>query len=110
MATVDTLKVHHLENLDEFMVINASDFDSRIHQHYSPKKKRSKPADPPADPTPNDQRSQREQDLYAAYDSDQLSWRDIAALADPLGIEKPEGGWRDAIPLIAAAEYPDATD
>ena len=31
-------------------------------------------------------------------------WRKIAAIAEPLGIEKPEGGWDDAIALILEKE------
>ncbi|MGB3495300.1 MAG: hypothetical protein WBA57_21395 [Elainellaceae cyanobacterium] len=120
MATLDTLKVHHLEHSGEFMIINASDFDSRIHQHYSsPKKKKSKSAEPPAEPpvdlpagsSQSEQRIQREHELIELFDANPTSaWREIAALAEPHGVEKPESGWRDAIPLIAAAEHPDATD
>jgi hypothetical protein len=32
------------------------------------------------------------------------SWQKIAAIAKPLGIEKPEGGWDEAISLILEAE------
>ena len=32
------------------------------------------------------------------------SWRKIAAIAEPLEVAKPEGGWDEAIALILAAE------
>jgi len=111
-----TIKVNHLENADDFMIINASDFDSRIHTRYSSKKKSQPKTEEtqaqtkPVQPTVSERRAQREQELYAGYDDSSLSWRDIAALAEPHAIEKPESGWRDAIPLIAAAEFPDASE
>ena len=33
-----------------------------------------------------------------------MDWRELKAIAEPLGIEKPEGGWDESIPFILAAE------
>ena len=46
----------------------------------------------------------RTAELEELYLSDEGGWRAIKAIADPLGIVKPETGWDDAIPLITEAE------
>jgi hypothetical protein len=48
--------------------------------------------------------SARTKELEDLYLSEDGGWRAIKALADPHKIEKPEGGWDEAIPLIVAAE------
>jgi hypothetical protein len=50
-----------------------------------------------------------EQSLYESRKAElegllKQSWRKIAAIAEPLEIAKPEGGWDEAIALILEAE------
>ena len=45
----------------------------------------------------------RKAQLEAIFE--EQGWRGIAAIAKPLLIEKPEGGWDEAISLIVEAEY-----
>ena len=52
-------------------------------------------------------REQREAELLSLYygeSGDGANWRAIKAIADPLGITKPDDGWDEAIPLILTAE------
>lgn len=44
----------------------------------------------------------REEELKALFKA--KGWREIAKIAEPLGIEKPEEGWDAAIPQIVAKE------
>ncbi|NEQ52172.1 MAG: hypothetical protein F6K11_18865 [Leptolyngbya sp. SIO3F4] len=47
----------------------------------------------------------RRAELQAIYDEDNGSnWAAIKAIAEPLGITKPDSGWEDAIGLIVEAE------
>lgn len=52
----------------------------------------------------------RTSELEELYLSDDGGWRAIKAIADPLGITKPETGWDDAIPLIVEAEQSAASN
>lgn len=45
-------------------------------------------------------RDEREEQLIG------MSWQSVKAIAESLGIQKPEGGWDESIPLILDAEYP----
>lgn len=51
-------------------------------------------------PTPAD--NSREEELKALFKA--KGWRELAKIAEPLGIEKPEAGWDEAIPQIVAKE------
>ena len=47
----------------------------------------------------------RRAELQAIYDEgDGRNWSPIKAIAESYGIDKPDGGWEDAIPLIVDAE------
>ncbi|MEM9116878.1 MAG: hypothetical protein AAGD09_03235 [Cyanobacteria bacterium P01_F01_bin.56] len=42
--------------------------------------------------------------LYYGESGTESNWRSIQQIAQPLGISKPDEGWDEAIPLIAAKE------
>lgn len=52
----------------------------------------------------------RTTELEELYLSEDGGWRAIKAIADPLGVSKPESGWDDAIPLIVKAEQTAASN
>lgn len=105
MPEIETIKVVNPDG-EGFMIINKSDFDPKTHTRYEQRKqakkaetqtetkKRIEPA--------SDSELERIQELESIYQQD--GWRAIADLAEGMGIEKPEKGWRDAIPLIAEKE------
>ncbi|NJN89518.1 MAG: hypothetical protein HC878_03500 [Leptolyngbyaceae cyanobacterium SL_5_14] len=110
MAEVDTVQIE--DGQGGYIVINAEDFNPAEHKRFNPRKSASpspspSPAPSPA-PTPavesplSGEQEVRVQQLEAIYESE--GYRGIQAIATPLGIEKPAGGWRDAIPLIVEAE------
>jgi hypothetical protein len=37
----------------------------------------------------------------------EMTWQAVKAIAEPLGIEKPSGGWDEAVPSILAIEFPE---
>lgn len=37
----------------------------------------------------------------------EMTWQAVKAIAEPLGIEKPPGGWDEAVPSILAIEFPE---
>lgn len=47
--------------------------------------------------------------LYFGESGKEANWQSIKAIAEPLGINKPDGGWDEAIPLIVKAEQAKAT-
>ena len=61
-----------------------------------------KPIVPPLKPKT---REDRTAELREILDQDS-GWRQIKAIAEPLGIEKPTGGWDEAIPEIIKKEFP----
>lgn len=105
MPEVKTIKVINPDG-EGFMIINESDFDSKIHTRYEQRKQskkdesqsKTKQRTEPA----SDLELARIQELESIYQQD--GWRAIADLAEGMGIEKPEKGWRDAISLIAEKE------
>jgi hypothetical protein len=46
-------------------------------------------------------REERETELL------EMTWQAVKAIAEPLGISKPAGGWDETIPLILDFEFPD---
>jgi len=86
-----TVAIQHPTLTGEWMLINQQEFDPALHLLYGAV---------PADPAKT--RTQELQDLYA-----QDGWMAIKAIAQPMGIDKPDDGWDAAIPLIVAAEIGD---
>ena len=39
-----------------------------------------------------------------------MTWQAVKAIAEPLGIAKPAGGWDEAIPLILDSEFADTEE
>jgi len=112
MAEVETVQID--DGQGSYIVINAEDFNPAEHKRFNPRKASASPSPAPApapspapspshavEPMSADQEV-RYQQLEAIYGSE--GYRGIQAIATPLGIEKPAGGWRDAIPLIVEAE------
>lgn len=81
---IPTIKVQ-ADTPEGYTIINEDDFDPNQHQRYED-----------APPSP------RQAELEALYDAE--GYRAIQAIAEPLNIEKPKGGWRDAISLIVERE------
>ena len=104
---LDTIKIHHPDDATDYMIINAVDFDPKVHRRYS--SSRGTTTQPTSNPeiSTAELKASRTQELEAIYDDPDQGWRAIAALAAPLGVEKPASGWRDAIPLIVDAEFKD---
>jgi hypothetical protein len=115
MAEVDTVQID--DGQGGYIVINAEDFDPSQHKRFNPRKSASPSPAPAPTPSPapspslspdeaesslSPDQEVRVQQLEAIYESE--GYRGIQAIATPLGIEKPAGGWRDAISLIVEAE------
>lgn len=49
-------------------------------------------------------KEQREAELL------EMTWQAVKAIAEPLDIAKPAGGWDEAIPLILDFEFPDTEE
>ena len=121
MSELPTIKIQHPENAGEWMLINEEDFNPDVHKKFSRTSK--KPPDGYKTTTQKDiDQSNRELlsgSSSATSDEDpkaertnQLEillenegWQAIAQIAEPLGIEKPSKGWKDAIPLIVDKEF-----
>jgi hypothetical protein len=97
--------------------INLSDFDPNLHTPYEEKVLRQQKEEATQgqqvaeydqadleviEPEITDAREYREIELMGIYEQD--GWRGLRAIAKPLGIEKPDDGWDEAIPLILEAE------
>lgn len=94
MTTLPTVVIEHPDG-DGPMVINAADFNPRIHQRWS---EAEAVAQAGGDPV-----QVRIAELERIYSDE--GWGAIADLAGAVAVAKPaKGGWRSAIPLIAAAE------
>jgi hypothetical protein len=107
---IPTIKVQ-ADTPEGYILINESDFDSSQHQRYETRRPRSRTSaaaateaepDPPTSEQNSPPDSPRQAELEALYEAD--GYRAIQAIAEPLNIEKPKGGWRDAIPLIVEQE------
>lgn len=102
MPEIPTIEVENPDGSGS-MVINASDFNPKVHTKWASKPAAKRPrkvkgataAD--ADPT-----AERIAELEALYS--EAGWQAIKEIADPLGIEKPDEGWKAAIPLIVERE------
>lgn len=57
---------------------------------------------PPTEPKLVDPIGDRVKELQSVYENE--GWSAIRAIAENLGVEKPDEGWEAAIPLIAKAE------
>lgn len=102
MPELDTVKVVNPDG-SGLMIINAQDFDPKIHTRWEARKSSKKESQPETIETPvSDAVLDRINELENLYKAS--GWRSIADLAESLGIEKPDSGWRDAIPLIADKE------
>lgn len=75
-----------------YIIINEADFDPGQHRRYEGEEEIDKALD----------ESQDWQTLLGRLYDDR-GYHPIRLLAEKLGIEKPETGWREAIPAIAAA-------
>lgn len=108
MPELKTIKIVNPDGPD-FILINESDFDPKIHTRWEQRKPSKSKSDDKTETeisqsqdATTDSVLARINELEALYTRD--GWRPIADLGESLGIEKPDGGWRDAIPLIAERE------
>jgi len=106
MAEIPTIPIE--DGQGGYLLINEEDFDPSQHKQFNLRHAASPSPAPTPAPVPSPaaelppEVEVRMQQLEAIYESE--GYRGIQAIAIPLGIEKPEGGWRDAIPLIVEAE------
>jgi hypothetical protein len=108
MAEIPTIQIE--DGQGGYLLINQEDFDPSQHRRFNLRQSASPSPAPTPTPAPASaptvelppEVEVRIQQLEAIYESE--GYRGIQAIAIPLGIEKPEGGWRDAIPLIIEAE------
>lgn len=109
MPEIKTIKVVNPDGPD-YMIINESDFDKTVHVRWEQRKQTKPKSKAETVQTSNESFTVIEGDpilsrineLEELYKAD--GWRPIADLGESLKIEKPAGGWRDAIPLIAQRE------
>ena len=89
---LETVAIHHPDSPAHRLVINKVDL-SPDHKLWD---EDVVPVDEPAAvPAPN---REREGELQS------MTWQQVRAIAEDLGIEKPEEGWMAAIPQILEAE------
>lgn len=109
--TIPTVYVHSINDPAYRVRINEADFDPAIHTLWNDavQQKEEKETSQAAqkqteliEPETQDARAYREIELMGIYESD--GWRGLKAIAEPLGIEKPQDGWDESIPLILEAE------
>lgn len=111
MSEVPTVQIE--DGQGSYIVINEEDFNPAEHKRFNPRKSASPSLSPAPTPSPapssdgaesslSPDQEVRTQQLEAIFQTE--GYRGIQAIATPLGIAKPEGGWKDAIPLIVAAE------
>ena len=108
MAEVPTIQIE--DGQGGYLLINQEDFNPAEHKRFNPRKSASPSPSPAPTPAPapapesplSPEAEVRTQQLEAIYESE--GYRGLQAIATPLGIEKPAGGWRDAILLIVEAE------
>lgn len=108
MASIPTIKIVNPDG-EGYAIINESDFNPKLHTKWEQRKQSKPKKESSQDGTEtlsNDESADRVlariQELEQVYQSS--GWRAIADLAETLGIEKPDEGWRAAIPLIAQKE------
>ena len=124
MKPIPTIYIHSLNDPVYRVRINEADFDPSIHKLWSDTNAlQAQEAETPQTLTRDEihdaamighealverkTREQRESELMGLYygeSGDESNWRPIRAIADPLGIVKPDAGWDEAIPLILKAE------
>ncbi len=104
-----TIYVHSLNDPAYRVRINEADFDSEIYTIWGDAVQKEKEISQATEeqtqliePETEDARSYREIELMGIYEED--GWRGLKAIAVPLGIERPEEGWDESIPLILEAE------
>ena len=102
MPILPTVKIKWPGSDSGYLVINEKDFDSAIHTLYEASSKPSKSVAPMGS---NPAREQREAELQGLLPD---NWRSVKRIAQELGIEKPNGGWDEAIPLILQKEFYDS--
>ena len=73
-----------------YLIINKADFDPEQHSVYGKESGLE---------LSNSDRQSRQAELEG------MDWREIKPIAESHGIEKPEAGWDEAIPLILDAEF-----
>ncbi|HEY9750221.1 MAG TPA: hypothetical protein V6C63_16170 [Allocoleopsis sp.] len=103
---IPTIKVQG-DTPNGYILINEDDFDPNQHQRYEESQSKSSTTTETneTEGSTSEQNSpppSRQAELEALYDAE--GYRAIQAIAEPLGIEKPKAGWRDAIPLIVEQE------
>lgn len=108
-----TIQIVNPNDPESFLIINKSDFDSAIHTPWDERHSVEVGEAPTVLETgfltvEDSPRADREVELMTLYfgeSGDESNWRPIKAIADSLGIPKPDGGWDNAIPLILEKEY-----
>ena len=104
MAKLRTVKVVHPSSNKHWLLINEIDFQDGVHRLWEDKPAVDEHPDPAPKPPPRtvDPKASREAELNG------LDWREIKAIAESFEppIEKPDGGWDEAISLIVEREFP----
>ena len=98
MTILPTVKVKWPGGDSGYLTINKQDFDPAIHTLYEAK---SKPVTPKSSGS-NPARAAREAELNGLLPD---NWRSVKRIAQELDIEKPDGGWDEAIPMILDKEF-----
>jgi len=91
-----TVRIKHLGSDKHWLTINQVDYDANVHQLWESASK------PQSEATLNAGDSAAK--LYSEEELLDLPWQTIKSIATQLGIEKPEGGWDEALPLILEAQ------
>lgn len=100
LRVFETIVIHHPDHEGQPLIIAKDDFDPRKHKIYlyeGIEKEAARKVEEPVKPPSN--RAEELREIYRTQ-----GWRAIKAIADQYGIERPENGWDDAIPLILKAE------